>query len=124
MRVKEMQINILGSQWRVVSRNEKEDERLKGSSGLTDSSCRTIVLTDASPSEYTIANPCSDLQRTLRHDIIHAFMFESGLWCNSISTENWSMNEEMVDWFAIQLPKIHECCTQVCAMPGMCIALE
>ena len=42
----------------------------------------------------------------LRHEIIHAFLFESGLECNSLKTYNWAENEEMVDWFAIQSPKI------------------
>ena len=37
-----------------------------------------------------------------RHEIIHAFLFESGLAENS----NWAQNEEMVDFFAIQFPKL------------------
>ena len=42
----------------------------------------------------------------LRHEIIHAFMYESGLWCNSYGVSSWAENEEMTDWFAIQSPKI------------------
>ena len=38
--------------------------------------------------------------------MIHAFMFESGLDCNSNNVEGWARNEEMVDWMAIQMPKI------------------
>ena len=41
-------------------------------------------------------------QKNLRHEILHAFLFESGLAENS----DWAQNEEMVDWFAIQGPKI------------------
>ena len=33
-------------------------------------------------------------------------MFESGLDCNSNNVEGWARNEEMVDWMAIQMPKI------------------
>lgn len=38
-------------------------------------------------------------KNVLRHEIIHAFFFESGLdtYCN---------NEELVDWLAIQVPKM------------------
>ena len=44
---------------------------------------------------------------TLRHEILHAFLFESGLDAGSIATYGpWANNEEMVDWFAIQSPKI------------------
>lgn len=43
----------------------------------------------------------------LRHEILHAFLFESGLDASSIATYGaWAINEEMVDWFAIQSPKI------------------
>jgi len=41
-----------------------------------------------------------------RHEIVHAFLYESGLDCNSLKQYNWAENEEMVDWFAIQGPKI------------------
>lgn len=119
-----MELKILGSTWRVVSRSEQEDKRLKNCSGLTDSSCRMIVLTDVNPDEYTSSDPQSDLQRTLRHEIIHAFLYESGIWCNSTNSKNWSMNEEMIDWFAIQLPKIKDVCTYAGAMPGLSIVIE
>lgn len=33
-------------------------------------------------------------------------MYESGLGYDSHDIENWAMNEEMTDWFAIQMPKI------------------
>ena len=41
-------------------------------------------------------------QKNLRHEIIHAFLFESGLAENS----EWAQNEEMVDWIAKQGPKL------------------
>ena len=47
-------------------------------------------------------------KKSLRHELIHAFMFESGL------AENWEHfrfgHEELtVDWFAILYPKIRAC---------------
>ena len=45
-------------------------------------------------------------KQNLRHECIHAFFMESGLAFNSNSTDNWAVNEEMIDWFAIQAPKI------------------
>ena len=38
----------------------------------------------------------------MRHEIIHAFLCESGLAENS----DWATNEELVDWIAIQAPKL------------------
>lgn len=45
-------------------------------------------------------------KRVLRHEIIHAFLFESGLATDSKGATAWAENEEMIDWFAIQGPKI------------------
>lgn len=44
----------------------------------------------------------------LRHEIIHAFLHESGLSENSGAVSSWATNEEMVDFFAIQWPKIQD----------------
>jgi len=45
-------------------------------------------------------------KQVLRHEIIHAFLYESGLYGSSLSSDRWALNEEMVDWLAIQFPKI------------------
>ena len=34
------------------------------------------------------------------------FLKESGLDHSANSVDNWANNEEMIDWFALQLPKI------------------
>lgn len=48
-------------------------------------------------------------RKTLRHELVHAFLNESGLQWNANPTErSWARNEEMVDWFAIQSPKIYK----------------
>jgi hypothetical protein len=47
-------------------------------------------------------------KQTLRHEIVHAFFNESGLSDSSASPANgWAKFEEMVDWIAIQGPKIY-----------------
>lgn len=46
-------------------------------------------------------------KKTLRHEIMHAFLNESGLSDSSNRFDGaWAKNEEMVDWLAIQAPKI------------------
>ncbi|MDO4170792.1 MAG: hypothetical protein Q4D45_12985 [Lachnospiraceae bacterium] len=45
---------------------------------------------------------------TLRHEIIHAFLNESGLMSSSCSVEAWADCEEMIDWVALQGPKIYK----------------
>lgn len=45
-------------------------------------------------------------KKQLRHEIIHAFMAESGLQSNWEHIEQFGHDETTVDWFAIQFPKI------------------
>lgn len=48
-------------------------------------------------------------KQTLRHEIVHAFFDESGLASSSLGIDGpWAKNEEMVDWFALQGPKIYK----------------
>lgn len=48
-----------------------------------------------------ISRKCPFKETTIRHELIHAFLYESGL-----NGSTWSDNEDMVDWFANQIPKI------------------
>lgn len=51
---------------------------------------------------------------TLRHEIIHAYLNESGLQWNTFAEQKaWAKNEEMIDWIAIQFPKILKTCKEV-----------
>ena len=46
---------------------------------------------------------------SIRHEVVHAFLEESGLSDCSLRPEMaWARNEEMVDWIAIQFPKMLE----------------
>lgn len=42
------------------------------------------------------------------NELTHAFLYESGLSVNGMSPESWPTNEEMVDWMAIQGPKLYD----------------
>ena len=46
------------------------------------------------------------LRSTILHEVIHGFLFESGL--GEVSINDWAENEEMVDWFALQFEKIEK----------------
>ena len=119
MRIKEMSVNILGSQWLIRMGDKATDKRLEDMAGYTDVSIRAIVLAEPVQDDLALHDLHADLQGTIRHEIIHAFLFESGLWVDSSPAEHWSMNEEMIDWIALQLPKIEEACITACAMPGL-----
>lgn len=108
-------INILGQTYTVSRVKKGQDAYIDKMdfSGYCDDIKKKIVILDLS-SVPAYANEsdeyrkkCEDL--TLRHEVIHAFLSESGLeWCSFTPEKAWAKNEEMVDWIAIQFPKILE----------------
>lgn len=98
-------LNILGEEWKIIICSEKEDSLLKNSDGYCDWTNKTIVI------EREISGNLNDMNRyikkVMRHEIIHAFLFESGLAECSGEAEAWALNECMVDWFARQGEKIY-----------------
>lgn len=104
-------VSVLGVMYTIKYGTCKEYEELQDMDGYTDTSTHTIVVDDMSHAEGQVG--CKDdlleyRKGVLRHEIIHAFLHESGLDNNSLKFENWAVNEEMVDWFALQFPKIHK----------------
>lgn len=107
--MQDFKVNILGSEWNVKFGSEKEYPNLTNVDGYTDLSIREIVVDGMKALQGQIETK-ADLEsyqkQVVRHEIIHAFLLESGLDSNSNSADSWAVNEEMVDWFAIQSPKI------------------
>lgn len=101
-----MKINILGSEWTIEYCNADADPLLKDDDGYTDPSVRLIVI--ANKREDCSIQDYKYMQReNLRHEIIHAFLFESGLGFNFEHNE-FGHEETMINWIAIQFPKILE----------------
>ena len=102
-------VNILGQKWKIVVIKAKECPDLKNLGGFCDNTVKALYI--RKQHEHSHANECYDLREyergCLRHEIIHAFLYESGLAHNSCSARKWAMNEEMVDWIAQQHEKIH-----------------
>ena len=106
-------INILGTGYKVrLSVPYRKDPDLEGKFGYTSFSGKLIVVADVRTIpgwESASEDEALDMfLSTIRHEIIHAYLYESGLNGSSNSAESWARNEEMVDWFAIQFPKILE----------------
>lgn len=99
-------INVLGTEVKIHFREEKQDEKLANCMAYFDCSESLIVVKIPQKDLMSCGN-LENLQKTsLRHEIIHAFLYESGMDTSTGAVECWATNEEMVDWFAIQSPKI------------------
>ncbi len=110
------EIPILGEHWSVYEGTEEEYPQLKDSDGCADSSIRAIfidrtILERNDPSQKR--NLRAYRKEVLRHEVVHAFLYESGLGANSNTAEHWAVDEEIVDWIALQLPKIVAVCKKL-----------
>ena len=99
-----MKINILGTEYTIEYRSFREDKKLDTRDGYTSSFLKLIVIENDFEGRTEFIEEYQ--KKILRHEIVHAFLNESGLDCNSLKANSWAENEEMVDWFAIQSPKI------------------
>lgn len=100
-------ISILGVNYILTVTNKADDSRLETCDGLCDETVKELLVDnyiDDVDDPTSKKNLAVQIQKNKRHEIIHAFLFESGLAENS----SWAQNEEMVDFFAIQFPKLLE----------------
>ena len=98
--------DVLGSEWTLFVGNEKEFPLLKEIDGYADKTGRFIVVSEKS-SDCDLADFAIYQRKCIRHEIIHAYLFESGLHENIYHGSSPAGHpEQMVDWFAVQFPKI------------------
>lgn len=108
-----MKLNILGTEYTIIVKKYDEDETFERRSidGYCDDWTKQIVVCDMSTYKGWEHEPPKTIaaaqKETMRHEIVHAFLSESGLGDSALSPDcAWAKNEEMVDWFALQGHKI------------------
>jgi len=99
-----LKINILGTRYTVYHRSDTQDAYLRKCDGYCDRTTRIIVIKTKSDN-CEIGDFERYRRKVLRHEIVHAFLFESGLAENFVHPE-WRHEETMVDWIAAQFPKM------------------
>lgn len=98
-----MKVNILGTEYEIIKDASNEDyKELKKCDGFTDFSIKRIVVADFEKDESSIDDLEWYKKKVLRHELVHAFIHESGLAENC----EWARNEELTDWIAIQFEKL------------------
>lgn len=99
-----MKVNVLGTEYEIVEVEKSSDPILEHSSGYCDGSVKKITLDNMESTKkeiLSVKNMDSVKRDTMRHEIVHAFATESGLAVEC----DWN-TEEMVDWVALQFPKM------------------
>lgn len=98
-----MKVKILGMEYEVIKDAEEKDyPQLKKCDGFTDFSIKRIVVANFDKDESSVDDIDWYKKKVLRHELVHAFIHESGLAENC----DWARNEELTDWIAIQFEKI------------------
>ena len=97
---------ILGEKWTIDVVPTGQDRRLNDCDGFCDKSSRRILVDDMTTcDQFELDDKISYVSQNIRHEIIHAFMYESGLQQNWYHQE-YGHEETVVDWIACQYPKI------------------
>ena len=118
-----MKVNVLGTPYEIIVKKYDEDEVFEGNSCCVycDRYKKEILLGDMNTykgwenEDKPTIEVCH--KENLRHEIVHAFFYESGLWDNSNRDVGaWSKNEELVDWIALQGEKIYKAWQEVNAI--------
>ena len=99
-------VHILGTEYIIHKRSEREDKRKKKKKKYCDKTTKQIV--PKQPIYGNLGNMDFYMKKVIRHESIHAFALKSGLRELSLETDSWATNEKMVDWFARQGPKIYK----------------
>lgn len=102
-----MTVSVLGTKYTIKESNKIADPKLENNDGYCDCSIKTIVIDTFKDSPGSLEDLESYKKQVIRHELVHAFLFESGLdGCS------WAKDEEIVDWIACQFPKLQNAFAQ------------
>lgn len=97
-----LRIDVLGTNYEVITLNKKDKYMIDNNlDGYCDLTSKKIVVCG---NENDFDNQDVYTRNIIRHELIHAFLNESGIPIN-ISFHN----ENMVEWLAGQFPKLMDC---------------
>ena len=99
-----MKVNVLGTEYKIVKGvKESDDPKLRrGGDGYCDFTTKKIVIAEMIADDNTVEDMDCYKKNVIRHELVHAFLYESGL----DTCSDWARNEEIVDWIALQSEKM------------------
>nr|DAL76895.1 MAG TPA: hypothetical protein [Bacteriophage sp.] len=95
-------VNILGTEY-TIKRKKFSSEDCDGYCDYTNK-----IIAVRKDNYNNVGNFEWLMKKQLRHEIVHAFLSESGLQSNFEHNQRFGHEETMVDWIAIQFPKMLE----------------
>ena len=106
-----MKLSILGTEYDFEAVHRTDDVQLVDSDGIADFNAKTIrVAIDFLENDPGITRALYAYKsKVKRHEIAHTFLYESGM-------QEWADDEKLVEWIAIQFPKMLEAFKEVDAI--------
>jgi len=103
-------VDVLGSAYDLFLTTDKEEPRFDklNCDGFCDSISRRIYV-NCNVNDAALSDPRLYIFHTIKHELVHAFLYESGLSTDFEHAHRFGHEETMVDWIAIQMPKIISC---------------
>lgn len=99
-------VEILGTRYDIFIEPEDSNVRYQVMCGWTDWTAREIHVGTPEKDKYSMEHLQECVNKVIRHEIIHAYLHESGLDNNSSPCDAWALNEEMVDWSQLCFQKL------------------
>lgn len=99
-------VNILGTEYTIDIDDELNKTRMDGLCKEYDKQITVRNVLEMLCDDDSIDTKRKRYNEVLRHEIIHAFFIESGL-------DDYSGNEQLVDWIATQFPKMQKAFEEV-----------
>lgn len=94
------EVEVLGVTYKIFTEvTESDNSRIKGLDGYCD--CANELGHKIYIADFSEERKAYEAE-VIRHELVHAFLYESGLDTQS----TWARDEELVDWIAIQFPKM------------------
>lgn len=95
-------VNILGTEYEFIITGDTTISDIGDNAGVCNPFLKQIVVKDdlMPHGKYRKEEAKKYFEKeVIRHELIHAFFFESGL-------DDLARNEQLVDWIAVQFPKM------------------
>lgn len=99
------QVSVLGTTYtiRIV-----DPEKCIDCDGWCDFSTKEVFVKDFEPDPEAMKDLAYYTAKVIRHELIHAMLYESGHHCNCA----WATDESLVDYIALMFPKMAGMFTQ------------
>lgn len=95
-------VSVLGTEYEIEISTILENPMLANADAYCDTTIKKIVIGSPTADIMNCADIGAYQRKLYRHELVHAFLYESGLGANS----DWGNDETLVDWIALQFPKM------------------